>query len=286
MFLLVTLPPAALHAAPNPPCPPLPAPVAGDAVRAIAGAQRVESAILAGSNLGTPFQDAERFAALSRNTSDADLRELFERTARDQIFRAQFDVLMSGTSWAAGVSEATRQQVMPILMARGCQIDAANSIWLESFVRRRGWPRISTFGAEADLAAWLLVQHAASDPLFQSRSLMAMRPLLMTGETNRRNFAYLHDRVSLKVGIPQNFGTQGKCVARGKWRPDRLADPGGVARRRALYGLPPMPEYAAGLGALCQDATPPLLDDELPVQVRNRIRNMLRGPLRLPRLAR
>ncbi|MCK8455217.1 DUF6624 domain-containing protein [Sphingomonas faeni] len=89
--------------------------------------------------------------------------------------------------------------------------DQANTAWLSAKVAHQGWPTRSTVGDEASSAAWLLVQHADTNPAFQLTALRLMAPLAAKDEIDPRNFAMLTDRVQLKLSGRQRYGTQWTC---------------------------------------------------------------------------
>ena len=90
--------------------------------------------------------------------------------------------------------------------------DRKNTHMLKKIVEDKGWPSIPVVGERASFTAWLLVQHADSDPAFQLQALRLMEPLAAKGEVSKRNYAYLYDRVMLKLNGKQRFGTQiGGC---------------------------------------------------------------------------
>ncbi len=47
------------------------------------------------------------------------------------------------------------------------------------------------------------------------------------------------------AGRAQTYGTQGRCVAPGDWRPFELVEPAALDARRASVGLEPIAEYEA-----------------------------------------
>jgi hypothetical protein len=106
------------------------------------------------------------------------------------------------------------------------------------------------------------VQHADNDREFQKSALAMMEPLLKAGEASATNAAYLYDRTH----IPQRYGTQGHCIAKGVWAPQDIEDPEHVDQRRAAVGLPPMTEYIASMKAIkgiCPAADPTLPGESL-----------------------
>lgn len=156
---------------------------------------------------------------------DEDLRaELLRRVARDQAARLAYD------------AEAARQA------------DAENLPWLKQVIARAGWPSRSLVGEDGASAAWLLAQHADDDPAFQRHCLGLLTAAAAQGAASLRAVAYLTDRVLLAEGKPQEYGTQ--LTGRGgRYRPQRLRDPGGVDERRAAMSLGPLADYLADFAA-------------------------------------
>jgi hypothetical protein len=126
------------------------------------------------------------------------------------------------------------------------EYDDANTQWLKGVVAERGWPKISDVGEHASMNAWLLVQHADADPVFQVRALRLMEPLVAQGEVSKQNYAYLYDRVMLKLAGKQRYGTQMHCRDE-RLVPQPLEDEATVNRLRAEMGLGTVEEYAVGM---------------------------------------
>lgn len=120
--------------------------------------------------------------------------------------------------------------------------DHANTDWLKRMVVSQGWPMRSQVGDSAAKTAWLLVQHADADPAFQIRALRLIEPLVTTGEASSRNYAYLYDRVMLKVVGKQRYGTQLDCQ-KGRLNPMTLEDEAEVDARRRQVGMGPLSAY-------------------------------------------
>lgn len=126
------------------------------------------------------------------------------------------------------------------------KVDKLNTTHLKKILALYDWITISKFGPEADSNAWLLVQHADLDPDFQARCAFLLEQLLPMGETSKKNFAYLYDRVALKflnIGLKQRYGTQAKLV-NGKFElfpyEGTLEE---LNKRRQEVGLPSAEEY-------------------------------------------
>lgn len=129
---------------------------------------------------------------------------------------------------------------------RWSAVDCDNTRWLKEQLQSIGWFDIPTHGAEADEAAWHLVQHADREPDFQRRMLSFLQGL-PPGHTSPKRIAYLWDRVAGQDGRLQRYGTQGVCQPDGSWRANPVEDPAHVDERRIALGLKPLAEHAAAI---------------------------------------
>jgi hypothetical protein len=197
--------------------------------------------------------DTQAEAALSKSGAVKDpwRAELGRRVSRDQFVRTTVPDLSPPGGWTDGVSAPVRQYLNLWAISEMCVVDRGDTAWLKGEIARRGWPTISRDGKDADNQAWLLVQHADLDPAWQAQMLAMLTELAPKGETNQKNYAYLFDRVAMKHGGPQRYGTQGHCVGPGTWRPDD-DEPGDLDARRATVGLPSEADYIAVFKTICQ----------------------------------
>jgi len=134
------------------------------------------------------------------------------------------------------------------LLQAATKIDEDNTAWLKQLVDAGGWPTTTLVGKDGAHAAWLLVQHADHNPRFQ-RQCLDLMAVLPKGEVSQTDIAYLTDRVLLKEGKKQLYGTQFTSED-GKWKPQPLEDEANVDARRAEAGLPSLAEYAKQLEAV------------------------------------
>ncbi len=123
--------------------------------------------------------------------------------------------------------------------------DEDNRRWMKTVVARVGWPTATMVGNDGAHAAWLIVQHADADPVFQHQCLNLMLQLPKT-EYSQSDVAYLTDRVLLAEGKRQLYGTQFTTIG-GTLQPRPIADEAHVDERRASVGLCPLAEYTNGL---------------------------------------
>lgn len=158
-------------------------------------------------------------------------------------------MLRIATSWGQGgmsdVPQLSPEELKFFQSRIGMEIavlDQENTEWLKGVVAKQGWPKISVVGQRAANEAWLLAQHADHDPVFQLQMLRLMEPLLATGEVSKSNYAYLYDRIMLKLTGKQRYATQMTCQA-GKRVPSPLEDDKTVDRLRAEMGMDPLAKY-------------------------------------------
>lgn len=126
-----------------------------------------------------------------------------------------------------------------VAMAR---IDSANTAWLKAYVTRWGWPTRAQLGDAAVRAAFLIVQHATHDTAFMRAMLPSINASYRRGELDGGAVALLTDRLEVKAGRPQIYGTQ-LSLRGSRWVLDPLVDSVSVDERRRSMGLPPLAEY-------------------------------------------
>jgi hypothetical protein len=162
---------------------------------------------------------------------DAELRaELLARRDEDQRVRM------------APSPPAGQYREIPPEIAKMMRVDEDNTAWLTELTARRGWPGRTLVGEDGAHAAWLLAQHAdrESQPAF----LDLLRAAVAAGEASVTDLAYLDDRVRMRAGQPQLYGTQFIHDEQGL-RPWAIEDPENVDQRRASVGLGPFADYEA-----------------------------------------
>jgi len=167
------------------------------------------------------------------------VQELLVRFARDQAVRGVF----TETRWSQDLLPLAKKNWMPAFVTRMVTIDCDNTVWLRAQLATVGWFSIPKYGAEADNAAWYLVQHADRAKDFQRDMLVKLQGL-PPGDTDPKRLGYLWDRVARGEGRPQRYGTQGSCEADGSWKSFESEDPAHLDERRASLGMEPIAEHA------------------------------------------
>ena len=194
---------------------------------------RVALVLLAGSLAWLPSA-AHAQAAPAVAVDSALLRDLLRLAAEDQAGR-------SGIAMAAARQDTS-------YLKRFVVADSLRSAWLEALVGERGWPTPAMVGDEGMRAAWTLLQHSP-DVAFQARMLPEVERAAARGELPRADVAMLTDRVLVKTGRPQRYGTS-FAVKDGRLVADPIEDLAGLASRRAALGMPEMAAYTRLLGEL------------------------------------
>ncbi|WP_117309248.1 DUF6624 domain-containing protein [Stenotrophomonas sp. G4] len=160
-------------------------------------------------------------------------KELLERAERDQAAQhAAVD---------AGGGDAFRAAA-PVIKA--------NTDWLRSVVADKGWPTYALAGRDGAKAAWLLVQHADHDPVFQAEMLPLIESAAKAGQADRADLALLTDRVLLAQGRPQRYGSQFTQAGDGAMELRPTEDLEGLDARREAMGLQPLAQYKATLAEM------------------------------------
>lgn len=162
-------------------------------------------------------------------------QELLRRFKEDQDARKKLIPILSARK--GPVKEADLPEMKAV-----AEIDKRNTAWLKEVIDRQGWPGKSLVGADGANAAWLLVQHAGRDRVFQKRCLPLLAAAVKKGEATGIQLAYLTDRVRVGSGEKQVYGTQFHDVD-GKLEPQPIEDAANVDKRRKEVGLPSLAEY-------------------------------------------
>lgn len=128
------------------------------------------------------------------------------------------------------------------LMHDVAAIDADNLVKLKKIFAEHGFPDVGMVGRDGVSTVFLLVQHADSDPALQKQALALARPLMLSRQLSRQQYAYLVDRVLLAQGKKQLYGTQ-VSIKGGKPSPLPVEDAAHLDSRRLSMSLGPESDY-------------------------------------------
>ncbi|MCR9128926.1 MAG: hypothetical protein NXI12_05345 [Alphaproteobacteria bacterium] len=119
------------------------------------------------------------------------------------------------------------------------QTDAEISALLQDAVAERGWPHPCDLGDRASKQLWLVVQHSPDRELL-GEGLDYFEQAAAYGFVPASQVVTLRDRIRMRAGEPQVYGTQYLCDPqtgrRVRWRTE---DADGLAERRRRAGLIP-----------------------------------------------
>jgi hypothetical protein len=164
----------------------------------------------------------------------------------DQAVRGCF---MPGDAYS-GFSLTGRNVFKFLCRATGRRLDVEAREDLKGLIQRNGWPSVKASGQDGYLAAFTVIQHADSDPVFQATALEIMQRQVDDGDIPAKYYAYLYDRLHLKFAGAQRYGTQVECRG-GKMQASRVDMPLRLDELRAKAGLEPLSAYLLHFPASC-----------------------------------
>jgi hypothetical protein len=88
------------------------------------------------------------------------------------------------------------------------KVHLSNAKRLQEIISQIGYPNIDKVGIEASQAAWLIIQHAISQPDFMKKCLALAHQEAENKKIDYVNVAFLSDRIAMYENRPQSFGTQ------------------------------------------------------------------------------
>jgi hypothetical protein len=123
------------------------------------------------------------------------------------------------------------------------QHDQENLAKCITILEKHGWQGPQKVGMQGSQALFLVVQHA--DLHTQKKYLPMIRKAEQNGEILSSNLAILEDRINMREGNPQQYGSQAFTDKQsGKLYFYPIADLNHLEERRKRMGLIPMAEYA------------------------------------------
>jgi len=125
--------------------------------------------------------------------------------------------------------------------------DSLNLIKIQKILDERGWLGPDIVGDQGNMTLFLVIQHA--DLETQEKYLPMMREAVSKGNANASNLALLEDRVALRKGENQIYGSQiGMNQETGEFYVLPLIDPDNVDKRRSEVGLGKIQDYISNWG--------------------------------------
>lgn len=125
--------------------------------------------------------------------------------------------------------------------------DSINLIEVKKILDERGWLGADAIGYQGNSTLFLVIQHA--DIETQEKYLPMMREAVSKGNAEASSLALLEDRVALRKGEKQIYGSQvGRDQETGEYYVLPLIDPENVDQRRAEVGLGTIQDYISNWG--------------------------------------
>ncbi|MBE8724379.1 DUF6624 domain-containing protein [Flavobacterium hungaricum] len=122
-----------------------------------------------------------------------------------------------------------------------------NAAVLNEIIDQMGYPTIDKVGKEASEAAWLVIQHAVSQPEFMKKCLKLLAYAVHENKASEINLAYLTDRIAVFENKPQLYGTQFDWDENGLLSPNTFDDLESVNQRRKRIGLNSLEEQTESI---------------------------------------
>lgn len=178
----------------------------------------------------------KKLDVIGANYDKALEKQLAEIYTEDQEIRGEFMNVYKA-------SKPDKKKIDSIGKIMGMK-DSINLIKVMKILDERGWLGKNVVGEQGNKTLFLVIQH--SDLKYQQKYLPMMRDAVKNGNANAGNLAYLEDRVALREGRKQIYGSQAaKNKKTNKMYISPMIDPDNVDKRRAEVGLGTMAEYAA-----------------------------------------
>jgi hypothetical protein len=126
------------------------------------------------------------------------------------------------------------------------KMDSINQIEVIEILDKYGWLSEDYIGKKASAAIFLVIQHAELP--IQEKYLPIMRDAVKNGAARIKDLALLEDRVLMRQGKRQIYGSQVVKDSKGNWIVHPIEDPTNVDKRRLEIGLLPIADYLIRMG--------------------------------------
>jgi hypothetical protein len=157
----------------------------------------------------------------------------------DQKYRQQIDRIEEKYGWKSDEMQAHWKIIN--------EKDSINLIKIKKILDERGWLGADVIGNQGNSTLFLVIQH--SDLETQQQYLPIMREAVKKGNASASSLALLEDRVALRKGEKQIYGSQvGRDQVTGEYYVLPLIDPDNVDQRRAEVGLGTIQDYISNWG--------------------------------------
>lgn len=152
----------------------------------------------------------------------------------DQKYRKQINGIKEKYGWESDEMKAHWKIIH--------EKDSINLIEVQKILDTKGWLGKDVVGRQGNTTLFLVIQHSDID--VQLKYLPMMREAVKKGNANPSSLALLEDRIALRQGKRQIYGSQiHKDKETGEMYVAPLIDPENVNKRRAEVGLGKLEDY-------------------------------------------
>ncbi len=152
----------------------------------------------------------------------------------DQAYREQLESIQS----RYGGDSKEMKDLCRIMAEK----DSLNRNKVEIILNKYGWLGKDVIGEDGNTTLFLVIQH--SDIATQEKYLPMMREAVKNGNAKASSLALLEDRIALRQGRRQIYGSQVAWnMINNEYYVLPLDDPDNVDKRRAKVGLQPLSDY-------------------------------------------
>jgi hypothetical protein len=157
----------------------------------------------------------------------------------DQKYRQQINGIEEKYGWESDEMKAHWKIIN--------EKDSINLTKVKKILDERGWLGPDVIGNQGNSTLFLVIQH--SDLETQEKYLPMMREAVKKGNASASSLALLEDRVALRKGEKQIYGSQvSRDQETGEYFVLPLIDPDNVDQRRAEVGLGTIQDYISNWG--------------------------------------
>lgn len=125
-------------------------------------------------------------------------------------------------------------------------IDSCNLVRIEQLIAQYGWLGRSAVGPAGNSTFFFVIQHASLD--IQLKYFPLLEASVKAGESKPSHMALMKDRILMRQGKKQLYGSQVIMNNTGGQEFHPIEDEKNVNKRRAEMGMQPIEEYAKLFG--------------------------------------
>jgi hypothetical protein len=125
-------------------------------------------------------------------------------------------------------------------------IDSCNLVQIEGIIAKYGWLGMTVVGPSGNNTFFFVIQH--SDLATQIKYFPLLEESVKAGESKRSHLALMKDRILMRQGKNQIYGSQVVLNTAGEQEFYPIEDEKNVNKRRAEMGMTTLEEYAKLFG--------------------------------------